>query len=158
MAIAIPALHPSSKSKVKGGAVVFISRRKDIAHTGEFEIKISVAFDPLTMDYPAGTISIKTNLSDSAKGVFTATSIEIINSFGKHTPTIFLTGRCTLKLSEDIARPKGCRYWLMIADNRGVEGRGTPDIVGFAIHDRVGNRVAYGTGTVIKGDIIVDPA
>src|SRR5204862_1577231 len=115
------------------------------------EIKISVAFDSLTMDYPAGNISIKTNLSDSVKGVFTSTSIEIINSFGKHTPTIFLTGRCTLKLSEDIARPKGCRYWLMIADNRAAEGgRGTPDIIGFAIHDRLGNRVAYGTGSVIK--------
>ena len=158
MPIAIPALHVSSKSQAKGDATVFISRRKDAAHSGEFEIKISVGFDPVTMDYPTGNFTIKTNLSDSVKGIFTSTTIELINSFGKHTPTIFLTGKCTLKLSEDIARPKGCRYWLMIADNRGVEGKGTPDIVGFAIHDRLGNRVAYGTGAVIKGDIMVAPA
>ena len=158
MAIAIPALHISSKSQAKGGAVAFISKRKDAAHSGEYEIKISVNFDPTTMDYPAGSLSIKTNLSDSVKGLFTATSIDLINSFGKHTPTIYLTGRCSLRLLEDIARPVGCRYWLMIADNRGVEGKGTPDIIGFAIQDRLGNRVAYGTGTVIKGDIVVAPA
>jgi hypothetical protein len=46
----------------------------------------------------------------------------------------------------------------MIADNKRSEQRETPDIVGFAITDRKGNRVAYGTGPVVKGDIVVAPS
>ncbi len=158
MPIGIPALHVSSKAAAKGSALIFIARRKDALHSGEFEIKINASFDALVNDYPIGAFSLRTDLSDSVKAIFTSTSVELVNSFGKHTPVIYLTGRCSVKLLEDSERPVGCRYWLMIADNRRDEQRATPDIVGFAITDRKGNRVAYGTGPVVKGDIVVAPA
>jgi hypothetical protein len=101
-------------------------------------------------------IYIKTDLSDSAKGAFTATSVELINSYGKHNPTVYLTGRCKAEQAPvGAAVLKGLRYWVMIADNQ-RDNNGTPDIVGFAIHDGNGNRIAYGTGP-LKGNITVAP-
>jgi hypothetical protein len=64
-----------------------------------------------------------------------------------------------VSLNEKAVTPKGCRYWLMIANNNTRENKkDTPDIAGFAITDRNGNRVAYGTGQMVNGDIHVDPA
>jgi hypothetical protein len=154
MAISIPAFHVSTKSKVKGSARVFISARKQGALSGTFSLKISVNFDPAVNDYPNGVFTLKTDLSDGTNTGFEATSIELINSFGKHTPTIFLTGRCKSENGE----LKGLRYWLMVANNKKINDQNTtPDIIGFAIHDRNGNRINYGTGPVVEGDIVVEP-
>jgi hypothetical protein len=71
-----------------------------------------------------------------------------------------MTGQCKGDLSTAGApAPQGLRYWLMIADNSrdGATHEATPDIVGFAVHDRNGNRVAYGTGPVKSGDFKVTP-
>jgi hypothetical protein len=149
----IPAFHVSGRSMAKGKGKVFIASRQDSASSGNFIISIAVQFDPATDDYPTGSLKIDADLSDSIKGAFTATSIELINSYGKHNPTIYLTGRCK---STNEKAPKGLRYWLMIADNR-VEKEGTPEIVGFVVHDRNGNRVAYGTGPLASGNIQVAP-
>ncbi|MEP7375756.1 MAG: hypothetical protein ABI675_20335 [Chitinophagaceae bacterium] len=150
----IPAFHVSSRSRAEGKGIIFIQSRKDALSSGTFAVGISVHFNPATDDYPSGSIRIKTDLSDSLKASFSSTSIELINSYGKHNPTIDLTGRCRSSAEKS---PKGLRYWVMIADNRrGQEG--TPDIVGFVIHDRQGNRVAYGTGPVRSGDIKVEPS
>ena len=45
----------------------------------------------------------------------------------------------------------------MVADNRQGTDQGTPDVVGFAIHDRTGARIAYGTGPMRSGNITVAP-
>lgn len=154
--VSIPAFHVSDASKLEGGGDVFIQSRKDAASSGIFTIKIAAHFDPAADDYPTGSIFIKTDLSDSVKAVFTATSVELINSYGKHNPTVYLTGRCqTEQVVVGAAPLKGLRYWIMIADNQ-RDNNGTPDIVGFAIHDRNGNRIAYGTGP-LKGNITVAP-
>ena len=144
----IPAFHVSDISKASGGGEIFIQSRKDAASAGTFKIKLDVHFDPAVDLYPGGTVIITTNLSDSAKGTFKSTSIELINSYGKHNPTIYLTGRCDDEVKPDV---KGCRFWLMIANNKERNVAGTPDIVGFAIHDNNGNRIASGTGP-LKGD------
>ena len=157
MAISIPALHVSTRSKAKGGAKVFISARKDALVSGIFTLKISIEFDPTTMDYPTiSVLSLKTDLSDGINATFDATSVELINAFGKHTPTIYLTGRC----KSNNAELKGLRYWLMIANNKNPNDQNTtPDIISFAITDRNGNRINYGTGPVMEGgDIVVDPS
>ena len=109
--------------------------------------------------YPSGSLTIKVDLSDGVNGTFTATSIELINSYGKHNPTVYLTGRCNGDAAAaGAAVAKGLRYWLMIADNgRNSAHEGTPDVVGFAIHDRNGARVAYGTGPLKAGDFTVAP-
>jgi len=153
MATSIPALHVSSKSKVKGGGIVFIFTRQDIANPGTFTVKLAVSFDPAINDYPVGSIHIESRLSDGSVGNFDSTTIELINSHGKHNPTVFISGQC-----KDSAQPdtKGCRYWLMIANNKTAPNQEkVADVVSFTIHDRNGNRVAYGTGPVREGDFEV---
>ncbi|MEJ7767777.1 MAG: hypothetical protein WKF89_08190 [Chitinophagaceae bacterium] len=155
MSISIPALHVTTKASVKGSARVFIESRKDATHPGTFDIKIDVRFDASLDDYPVLTSLIITSQMNDASGpalvTYTATTIELMNSYGKYNPTIFFTGRCRSSFQE----LKGCKYWVMIANNKPVGTQGTPDIVGFAITDRNGTRVAYGTGPVQSGDLDV---
>ncbi len=155
MSASVPNLHVSSRSEVRGSARVLILSRKNPVHSGRFATKLDVTFDPASDRYPTGSIQIKTDLTDSAVATFSATSIELINSFGKHTPMVFLTGRCKVRLQEQAQLPEGCKYWLMIASNGGPDKTGTPDIVAFIITDRTGTRVAYGAGPVETGDINV---
>jgi hypothetical protein len=156
--VSIPAFHVSDKSQVKGQGEVFIQSRKDAAHAGTFIVELSVQFDPAVDEYPTGNIMIRVDMSDSAKGVFIASSVELINSYGKHNPTVYITGRCRDDINPDA---KGCRYWLEIANNRSqplsATVPGTPDIVGFAVHDNLGNRIAYGCGPLRNGDFVVAP-
>ncbi|GAA4737825.1 hypothetical protein [Flavisolibacter ginsenosidimutans] len=157
MTMSIPAFHVSDISKVKGTGDVFIQSRQDVAHAGIFTVNIDVHFDPVPDLYPVivGTFTIRVDLSDSAKGVFVATSVDLINSFGKHNPTVFLTGKCNADVSPNA---RGCRYWLLIANNRTPnQPQGTPDVVSFAVHDNNGNRIAYGTGPLKSGDFDVMP-
>lgn len=155
MGLSIAAFHVSDRSQVKGKGEVFIASRQDAASSGVFKIEIGAQFNPAVDDYPAGSLTLGVDLSDGIKATFKATSIELINSHGKHNPTVFLTGRCSGRAVE---KHRGLRYWLMIADNRRARDReGTPDVVGFAIHDRNGARVAYGTGPLRAGDIEVAP-
>src|SRR5689334_15399146 len=92
--LSIPAFHVSDLSKVKGSGEIFIQSRKDAFSAGTFQVKLSVHFDPAVDEYPVGDVNIKVNLTDGSKGDFNSTSIELINSYGKHNPTVYLTGRC----------------------------------------------------------------
>ena len=154
MNMSIPAFHVSDASKATGNGDVFIASRKDAIASGVFAVRLAAHFDPMVDDYPAGSLTIKADLSDSLRGTFTATSIELINSYGKHNPTVYLTGRCTSDAAVGTAPPpKGLRFWLMLVDNKGPDANaGTPDVAGFAIHDRKGVRVAYGCGPLKTGD------
>lgn len=153
-----PNLHTSTISKAKGSGEVIISGRKDTINSGLFSFKIAVKFNSIVDNYPKGSLEITTDLTDSLKGVFTATSIEMLNLFGKHNPSIFLTGRCDVKPSEHSKIAKGCKFWVIISGHRSADENGrTPDIIGFEVHDRNGNRIAYGTGPVSSGDIVVLP-
>src|SRR4051812_38658024 len=118
MSISIPNLHNSSKTRVSGSAEVFILARQSGAITGTFRVEINATFDPLAADYPSGTVIIRPNMTDSANGVYTATSIELINSFGRDTPVAFLTGRCRAEVAGGAAPPIGCKYWIMLANNK----------------------------------------
>lgn len=158
-ALSIPAFHVSDISRVQGSGEIYIQSRDDAATTGTFRVDINVSFNPPLDEYPAGVITMKVDLNDGARGTFSASSIELVNSYGTANPTIFMTGRCRDDITPDA---KGCRYWLMIVNNRNlttgaVIPAATPDIVGFAIHDNMGNRVAYGCGPVRVGDFNVSP-
>jgi hypothetical protein len=163
MITCVPSLHLSTNSSVTGSATVTILSRADnpvppnVPHSGTFKIDVNVQFDPGTDDYPTGTIQITADLTDSVKASFHSTTIELINSFGKHNPTTILTGRCRVALGEHTIEPKGCKYWVIIADNKVENQRGTPDIAGFVVTDRVGNRIAYGMGPVTNGFLTVIP-
>jgi hypothetical protein len=155
MTIQISNFHVSDKSKIIGsGQVALLPNRKDGLHSGIFDVKVDAAFDPAVNDYPVGAVRIDVDLSDSFKGSARSTSIEQVNSFGKHTPTAVITGRCTVDSTG--TTPVGCRFWLLIANNKTPSQQGTPDVVGFVIYDRNGDRVAYGTGP-LRGDMEVTP-
>jgi len=158
MSTSIPAFHVSDATKVTGSGDVYIASRQDAASTGVFSVKMAAGFDPAVDDYPNGSLTIKCDLSDGFKGIFVATSIELINSYGKHSPTAYLTGRCNGDVAATKVPVKGLRYWLMVANNKTPDNpKGTPDVVGFAVHDRNGNRIAYGTGPLKAGDLVVTP-
>ena len=154
MSIQIPNLHTSNKTAVKASAQVFIQRRKVGPLTGTFSVKGALSFDPATDTYPTGTLTISVDLSDSATGVFVATSIEQLDTTGRATPTAYATGRCKADIGD---KGLGCRYWIMFADNKQAREEQTPDVISFLVYDRNGKRVAYGTGPVVKGDVGVAP-
>jgi hypothetical protein len=154
MSIQIPNLHTSNKSAVKASAEVFIRRRQGGSQSGVFTVKGALSFDPATDTYPTGTMTISVDLSDSAKGIFVATTVEQLDTTGRATPTAYATGRCKADIGD---RGLGCRYWIMFADNKQVREEQTPDVISFLVYDRNGKRVAYGTGPVAKGDVAVAP-
>lgn len=153
--VQIPTLQVCNISKASGKALVRIESRSDIAHSGSFEIGLEVGCDPRNPGYPTGSIGIANiSMTDSTiQGNIVATSIEQLTSTGKHSPTLYVNGRC--KADGDAAI--GCRFWLMIANNSPGPDKGTPDVVSFLVMNGLGKRIAYGTGPVEKGDIVVQP-
>src|SRR5262245_9043144 len=154
----IPTLQASNQTAAKGKATVQIASRKDAIHKGFFTVSLEMSFNPAAADYPAFTgppPQIAVDLSDSVKGTVLLADIDQATSTGKHTPTVYLSGRC--KIDVPGARPiTGCRYWLLIADNKRAEDRGgTPDVISFLVFDKAGKRMAYGSGPVLDGDIDV---
>ena len=151
----IPTLQVCNETQVRGKAVVrIVPNRADSAHTGTFQIAIDLKCHPQENNgYPAGGFQI-TNLSMSdstVQGTIASVTVEQVTSTGKHTPTVYLNGRC--RASEVI----GCRFWLMLVDNKKLDQQGTPDVVGFLVFNAAGHRVAYGTGPVFRGDIQIAP-
>lgn len=148
----IPTLQVCNKTVARGEAGVRITSREDATHTGRFRVRLSLQCDPAGEGFPTGSLTIGgISMTDSnVQGAVTATTFEQMTSTGKHTPTLYVNGRCR---AEGV---RGCRYWLMIANNkRSGSGEGTPDIVSFLVFDGTGKRVAYGTGPVFEGDLEV---
>ncbi|MGD9142971.1 MAG: hypothetical protein PVG61_03905 [Dehalococcoidia bacterium] len=152
----VPDLHISSESNAKGSALVEILSRKDRDHAGTFTLKLDVAFQP--NQYPIlNNLDMEIDLSDSVRCVVAAKTIEQMSSVGKHTPSIYLTGRCVIDPMGEKGEYNACRYWLLIANNKSEREKGTPDIISLLIYDCDGSRIAHGTGPVVKGDLSVRP-
>jgi hypothetical protein len=154
-----PAFHVSDASEVKGRGEVFIASRASAPASGVFSLDVTAKFAPPADDYPLGGFTLRVDLNDGLRTTFTPTSIELMNSFGRANPTVFLTGRCKAEQAAGAEASKGLCYWLMVVDNgAAIDDKATPDVVGFAIHDNTGARIAYGTGPVKKpGDFKVKP-
>jgi len=151
----IPTLQVCNPSKVEVEAAVYIDAREDSARRGIFKVSGRALFDSTT-PYPAGRFIIGISMSDSIEGTVTTTSIDQITTTGKHTPVAYLSGRCDVETPE--GKLAGCRYWLMIVNNRVSENNRTPDIIGFLIFSKEGKRIAYGTGPVVDGKVYVAPS
>lgn len=149
----IPTLQVCNKTKASGLGTVFITSRAGGGSSGKFTVKIELTCDEANQ-YPVGGLTLTAiSMSDSTiQGALTSTSFEQVTTTGKHTPTLYLNSRCS---SGNI---KGCRYWLMIADNKGGQASptATPDIVSFLVFDGTGKRIAYGTGPLESGDLKVE--
>ena len=150
----IPSLQVCNRSDSFGEALVLNTGRKDVVLAGTFEIYIRVNCSVIGGDgYPYGSIELRNiMLTDSVVvSYLSATTIEQVSTVGEDTPMIFIRGRCKTEKIE------GCRYWLMIADNKKVGQKGTPDIVSLVVFDKMGVRQIYVTGEVVKGDLYVAP-
>lgn len=146
----IPSLQVCNSTQASGTGKVKIGSRADAISTGTFSVSIELKCDS-NNQYPAGNLKLADiSMSDSTvQGTITSSSFEQVTSTGKHTPTVFLNGRCKA------ANITGCRYWIMIADNKTASASGTQDVVSFLVFDGTGKRVAYGTGPVVEGDLDV---
>ena len=158
MNIQIANYHISDKSEITGsGKVSLVPHRQDAGHSGSFKATVKVAFDPAVNDYPAGAVKIEVDLSDSFTGTASSTTIEQVNTHGKHTPTAVITGRCKVTAAAG-QEFKGCRFWILVSDNKKATEQGAPDVVSFIVYDQKGKRIAYGTGPLASGDIDVTPS
>jgi len=142
----IPTLQVCNRTTVEGNGRVTINSRADLNHSGRFNIDVKFKCDG-DNPYPTGELKISSlSMSDSiASGTIASTSIEQVTTTGKHTPMVYVSGRCSA------TGIKGCRYWVLIADN----GPDTPDIVSFLVFDGTGKRVAHAAGQVGAGDLKV---
>ena len=158
MNMSIPALHVSDVSTISGTATVFIATRAGGGASGTFTLTITapISFTPPAPDYPAGSFRLQVDLNDSLKGVFSSTTVDLINSHGGANPTAFFTGRCKVDAP---THSTGLRYWILVANNGSAAAgpEGAPDVVSFGIHDSNGKMVAYGTGPLKSGDLKVSP-
>lgn len=148
----IPTLQVCNQTSARGEGLIKIASRADATHNGSFRVRLEVKCDPAS-SFPTGSLTIgAVNMSDSiAQGHITATTFEQMTSTGKHSPTLYVNGRCTA------TGVSGCRYWLMIANNKKANTQGTPDVASFLVFDGTGKRVAYGTGPLAEGDLDVTP-
>ena len=147
----IPTLQVCNGTKATGDASVHLTARDDAATTGNFTLSINAGCDPAGNGFPSGTITMTFSLSDSSVTDLKVTSIEQLTTTGKHTPTMYLNGRC---MANGGAIP--CHIWLMVADNRpAVNTTGTPDVISVLVVDKTGKRITYGTGPTRSGDITV---
>jgi len=148
----IPTIQTCNGTGARGKAIVKIDTRADAQHQGTFEIGIELKCD--AGGYPSGLVELsQVNMSDSiVQGTIVSTTIDQLTSTGKHTPTLYVNGRCRADGAP------GCRFWLLIANNRPANtDKGTPDIVSFLVLNGSGHRVAYGTGPVVRGNLEVAP-
>lgn len=157
----IPSLQVCNQTLARGAGQVKIASRADAFHSGTFVVRVALKCDLAGSGYPTGALALTSlSMSDSiVQGTIVATTFEQVTSTGKHTPTIYVNGRCAVTSASTAEAPiSGCRYWLMIADNGRLSGQaGTPDVVSFLAFNGLGTRIAYGTGPLVKGDITVAP-
>lgn len=152
--VSIPTLQVCNAGKVNGSANLYFSRRDDIDMAGTIDITVSnVSCDPQSSSpYPTGTITMRFSLTESSVSDVQVTLVEQMTTVGKHTPTTYMNGRC---IANGGTVP--CHFWLMFADNKVLSIDTPGDVVGVLVVDRLGNRLAYGTGPIRTGDISITP-
>ncbi|HVE72184.1 MAG TPA: hypothetical protein VNI54_12515 [Thermoanaerobaculia bacterium] len=150
--VMVPTLQVCNFGNASGTANVYLSRRDDFNTAGTIDITVAdVGCDPNSSSpYPTGTISMRFHLSESSISDLQSTLIEQMTTFGKHTTTTIMNGRCTAN-----GGTVPCHFWLMLVNNK-VSSLDTPaDVVSVLVVDKNGIRLTYGTGPVKTGDISV---
>ena len=149
--IQIPPLQICNQTRIVADATVRIASRADANHAGMFEIQGKITCGQATKGIPQGALVVRNiSLTDSTLNTaFVAKTIEQVTSAGKHSPMAFVSGLCDWHGTP-------CRYWIMLADNKGTAPKGTPDVAAFIVLDMKGSRINYGTGPAVKGDIDID--
>ncbi len=144
----IPTFLRPATNRIKGDGKIFIPTRKEEVSSVMFEFSMAIPLVKRANDELGGSILVKADLRDSLKATFTATSIELINAHHNHEQAVYLTGNCKATTENP---PDGLRYWVKVAYDQ--YKKDAPECVGFVVHDKNGNRVAYGTGPLVSGNI-----
>lgn len=162
--VQIPSLQVCNQTLLESKATVQIQAR-DFGPAGVFTLGGDLKCDPFGgIPYPTGALGLfNVDMNDQiipAGADIVFTTFEQVTSTGKATPTMWVNGRCEIrKNNEVLTNFPGCRFWLMATDNTnplGDNGK-TPDIVSFLVFGQLGRRIAYGTGPVVDGDLVVAP-
>jgi hypothetical protein len=156
----VPTLQVCNRTIVAGGVVVYVDARSDATHAGTFELKVEASCDPKASGNPGGSLSIKAiNVTDSQVTgdiIASGANLEQITSTGQSTPTAYVNGKCTHQPPPGTPPISGCRFWLLIADNKQVpQHQKTPDVVSVLVFDAGGRTVFYATGPAVQGHIKV---
>jgi hypothetical protein len=143
----IPTLQVCNNTEVTGGPAVVT-----IASLGNFSASVRLSCLPPGNPYPMGLLTISFHMNDPSNvtisGNIRSSTFEQVTTTRRFSPTVFANGRC---MGETGSGPIiGCRFWLMIADNK----RRTPEVISFLVFNGVGRRVAYGTSCVTGGTAI----
>ena len=166
--VQIPSLQVCNKSALTASkALIGVERRMPGGYAGTATLQGRVLCDPIAGNgYPSGALGLygvdmnDNSIPQGADIVFT--SQEQVTSSGRATPTIWINGRCEVRKGTQVLTEfNGCRYWLMATDNKDPQQTATgktPDIVSFMVFGKLGRRIAYGTGPVVEGDLVVQPS
>lgn len=149
----IPTLQVCNGTKAGGSGTVTLTKRAAAGiAAGNFTVSVTnTGCDPVNGNgFPSGSISMRFSLTDSSITSLTVTTIEQMTTTGKHTPTMFLNGRC---MAQNNTVP--CHYWLLLSDNKDPNVAGTADVISVLVVDKTGKRLTYGTGPLSSGDIDV---
>jgi hypothetical protein len=159
----LPALQVGSLVKVtmlENLAVVQIPPQYSSSFSGTITIRqLNLSCNPSLSSnpYPTGNLVFTVDLSDTSFGsvfdVIVTKPIQL-TYVGQVAPTTFFSAMCDMKNEKT---PKGY-LWMLFSDNNGkTAAKPSQDIVSFVLLDPHGSKIAYGTGTVIKGNIVVAP-
>ena len=150
--VQIPTLQVCNIGKAFGTAQVYLSRRVDMSSAGTIDItSMDVGCDSTSSNpYPFGTFSMRFSITESTISDLRVTLIEQMTTVGKHTPTTYMNGRCSAN-----GGTVPCHFWLMLADNHSSSLDSPADVLSVLVVDRMGNRLAYGTGPIKTGEITV---
>ncbi len=154
----IPTLQVCNGNLARSEALVEIDARMPPAFSGSFELHMKLECELAGSGYPVGAVNfMNIDMNDSVLGAIVSSSIEQVTTAGRATPMLYVNGRCKVDPAADFNKStEGCRFWLMATDNRGNLSSGqTPDIVSFLVFNKFGQRIAYASGPVVKGDVQV---
>ncbi len=150
--VMVPTLQVCNFGRASGTGQVFLSRRQDINSAGTIDITVGdVRCEPQSSSpYPTGSISMRFSLSESLISDMRSTLIEQMTTFGKHTTTTIMNGRCTAN-SGTIP----CHFWLLLSNNKWNSVDSPMDVISVLVVDKNGNKLTYGTGPLISGSLDV---
>lgn len=150
--IMIPTLQVCNIGKASGTAQIYLSRRDDLPNAGTIDITMdNVGCDSQSSTpYPHGTISMRFSMSDTTISDMQVTLIEQMTTFGKHTTTMMMNGRCTAN-----GGTIPCHFWLLLSNNKWSAIDSPADVASVLVVNSMGSYLAYGTGPIKSGDISV---
>jgi hypothetical protein len=151
--ITLPAVQECRDTHASGLTSGVLENRKDAQHSGQFRLTFDLGCSGASSDVQVRNLEIHAQeLADSDKGIERVISedgpVKLVSIGPAMAPTVFVSGPCRG------GGPNGCQFWLMLVDNGSDSGTAS-DLVSFLVSDKSGKRLAYGTGPIKQGDVLI---